>query len=59
MKELSNQSFFCVYKIYLISAKGYTNAGVNVIRVRKTGKCLNLVLKEIYGRYGTKNPMNK
>ena len=45
--------------MYLILAKGYTNAGVNVISVRKTGKCLNLVLKEIYGRYGTKNPINK
>ena len=45
--------------MYLILAKGYTNAGVNVISVRKTGKCLKLILKEIYGRYGTKNPINK
>ena len=29
---------FCVYKIYLISAEGYKNAGVRFVRVRKIGE---------------------
>ena len=62
--------FFCVYKMYLISAKGYKNAGVYCLKIRKTdeiwvsmkdsGEGLgvknisDLVLKEIYGIYGKK-----
>ena len=66
---------FCIYKIYLISAEGYKNAGVHFLRVRKTGEIWSimkdvhkgldvknmsdLILKEIYGIYKTKNRTNK
>ena len=62
---------FCIYKIYLISAEGYKNAGVHILIIRKTGaiwsslkdvhnglgvkNISDLVLKEIYGIYETKN----
>ena len=62
---------FCIYKTYLISAERYQNAEVGFLRVTKTddiwlsmknihdGLGLNivsdLVLKEIYGKYGRKN----
>ena len=55
--------------MYLISAEGYTNAGVCLLAIRKTGKIWismknvhdgldvknisDLILKEIYGRYET------
>ena len=62
--------------MYLISAEGYTNAGVHVLRIVKTREILvgvknehnglgvrnmsDPMLKEIYGRYGTKDlQMNK
>ena len=61
--------------MYLISAEGYKNAGVHFLRVRKTGKILSsmknvhkgfgvknvsdLILKEIYSIYETKNLTNK
>ena len=61
---------FCIYKIYLILAERYKNAGAH-LRVRKTGKIWvsmmnvhkglgvqnmsDLVLKEKYGIYKTKN----
>ena len=61
----------CVYKMYLISVGGYTNAHVHPLIVRKTGKIwesmknvqeslgikkhAHLILKEIYSIYGTKN----
>ena len=67
--------FSCIYKIYLISAEGYKNAGVHILIIRKTGKIWvsmknvhnslgvknisDLVLKEIYGIYKTKNLTNK
>ena len=38
---LRNQTFyliFCIYKMYLISAKGYENADVDLIKVKKTGE---------------------
>ena len=60
-----------MYKMYLISAEGYKNAGVHILRVRKTGKIWasmknvqdvlgvknmsNVILKEIYGIYETKD----
>ena len=63
--------FFCIYKVYLISAEGYKNAGVYCLKIRKTNKIWpsmkdsgkglsvrnisDLVLKEIYGIYGKKN----
>ena len=28
--------FFCIYKMCLISAEGYKNAGVYLLKVRKT-----------------------
>ena len=65
----------CIYKLYLISAEGYINAGLHLLRVRKTDEIWvsmknvhgslgvknmsNLVLKEIYDRYGTKNLTNQ
>ena len=61
--------------MYLISAEGYKNAGVHFLRVRKTGEIWSsmkdvhkglgvknmsdLILKEIYGIYETKNLTNK
>ena len=30
--------FFCIYKMYLISADGYKNAGVNFLSIKKTGE---------------------
>ena len=61
--------------MYLISAEGYEKAGVDLLRIKKTGEiwtkmkdvqdglCLKnisgLVLKEIYGIYKTKNLTNK
>ena len=60
-----------MYKMYLISAEGYKNAGVHILRVRKTGKIWasmknvqdvlgvknmsDVILKEIYGIYETKD----
>ena len=57
--------------MYLISADGYINARVHILTVKKTGEIWvsmknlrdglgvkimsDLILKEIYGRYGTKN----
>ena len=57
--------------MYLISAEGYKNAGVHILRVRKTGKIWasmknvqdvlgvknmsDVILKEIYGIYETKD----
>ena len=61
--------------MYLISTEGYENAGVYFLRVRKTGKIwssikdahkglgvknmYDLILKEIWGIYETKNLTNK
>ena len=61
-----------IYKLYLISAEGYINAGVHSLRVQKTGEIWpsmkdagsdigvknvsDLVLKEIHGILKTKNP---
>ena len=66
---------FCIYKIYLVSAEGYKNAGVHILIVKKTGKIWasmkngqdswgfknmsDLTLKEIYGIYETKNLMKE
>ena len=61
-----------MYKMYLISAEGYKNAGVQFLRVQKSCEIWpsmkdvesgmgvknisDLVLKEIYGICETKNP---
>ena len=61
--------------MYLKSAEGYTNAGVYLLKIRKIGEIWvsmknvhdvlgvqnmsDLFLKEIYGRYGTKNFTNE
>ena len=29
--------FFCIYKMYLISAEGYKNAGVDLLIIKKAG----------------------
>ena len=62
--------FFCIYKMYLISAEGYKNAGVDLLIIKKAGEIWtimkdiqnglgvqnisDLVLKEICGIYKTK-----
>ena len=62
---LKNYFFLCIYKMYLISTQGYTNANVHHIKIRKTDEIWesmkdfgdglgatnisDLVLKEIYG----------
>ena len=64
-------SFFCIYKMYLISTEGYENAGVEFLIIKKTGEIWtkmkdiqnglgiqnisDLVLKEIYCIYETKS----
>ena len=66
---MSSKNFFfqCIYKIYLISAEGYKNAGVHFLKVKKTVEIWasmrdvqdgigvknmpDLILKEIYGIY--------
>ena len=61
-----------MYKIYLISSKGYKNAGVHILIMKKTGEIWvsmknvhdglgvknmsDLVLKEIHGICETKSP---
>ena len=63
--------FFSIYKMYIISAKIYINAGVRFSKIRKTNEIWSsmkdagssmgvknisdLVLKETYGIYGEKN----
>ena len=64
-----------MYKMYLISAKGYKNAKVDFLTITTISKIwvnmkdvgsgmgvkniTDLVLKEIYGIYQTKNPTKK
>ena len=61
----------CIYKMYLVSAQGYKNAGVNVLKIIETGEILvsmknvgdglgvtkisDLGYKKIYGIYQKKN----
>ena len=40
-------------KMYLISAKGYTNTGVNFLRIRKTGE-IWLSMKNVHNSLGVK-----
>ena len=63
--------FFCICKMNLISAKGYKNANVHCLKIRKTDELWismkdvgvglgvknisDLVLKKIYGNYEKKN----
>ena len=67
--------FFCMYKMYLISAEGYKNAKVDFLTIKTTGeiwvsikdvgsgmgvkKISYLILKEIYGICETKDPTKK
>ena len=67
--------FLCIYKIYLISVKGYENASVDFSTIKTTSEIWvsikdvgsgmgvkyisDLVLKEIYGICETKNPTKK
>ena len=64
-----------MYKMSLISAKGYTNAGVCLLILKETGEILasmknaedglgvpnisDLVLKEIHNIYKTKRPYKR
>ena len=63
--------FFCMYKIYLISAEGYKNSDVHFLRVKKTDNIWvsiknakdgrgvksmsDVILKEIYDIWETEN----
>ena len=63
--------FLCIHKMHLISAERYKNAGVDLLRIKKTGEICtkmkeaqdglgvqnisDLVLKEIYSIYKTKS----
>ena len=67
--------FFCMYKMYLISAEGYKNAKVDFLTIKTTSEIWvnmkdvgsgmdvknisDLVLKEIYGICERKNPTIK
>ena len=67
--------FFCMYKMYLISAEGYENANVDFLTIKTTSEIWvsmkdvisdmgvknisDLVLNEIYGICETKNPTEK
>ena len=44
----------CIYKMYLISAKGYENAGAHFLRIRKTGKICRS-MKNVQDTLGVKN----
>ena len=64
--------FLCMYKMYLISAEGYKNANVEFLTIKTTSEIWvkmkdvqnglgvtnmsDLILKELYGIYKTKNP---
>ena len=64
-----------MYKLYIISAEGYKNAKVNFLTIKTTSELWvnmknvgsgigvrnvsDLVLKEIYGIFETKNPTKK
>ena len=68
---LSVKNIFCIHKMYLILAEGYKNAGVDMLIIKNTGEIWasmkdvharsglknmsDLVLREIYGIYQTKN----
>ena len=46
--------FLCIYEMYLISAKGYENAGTHFLRIRKTGKIWRS-MKNVQDTLGVKN----
>ena len=46
--------FFCMYKMYLISAEGYKNAEVDAKIVRKTGE-IWVSMKDVGSGMGVKN----
>ena len=61
LKDLSVQKrfisidfLFFLYKMYLISAEGYTNAGVHFSRVRKTSE-IWVSMKNMHNGLGVKN----
>ena len=74
-KTLKIFFWFCIYKMYLISAEGYINAGVCFLRVTKTCEIWasmknlhkglgvrsmsDLILKKIYAIYETNSLTNK
>ena len=46
--------FLCIYKMDLISAKGYENAGVQFLKIRETGE-LWINMKDVGAGLGVKN----
>ena len=47
----------CIYKLYLISTEGYINAGLHLLRVRKTDE-IWVSMKNVHGSLGIKNMSN-
>ena len=46
--------FFCVYKMYLISAEGYENAGVDFLRIKKVDD-IWIKMKDVQDGLGVQN----
>ena len=46
--------FFCIYKMYLISAEKYTDAGVHFLKIRKTDE-IWASMKDVESGMGMKN----
>ena len=46
--------FFFFYKMYLISAEGYKNAGVDLLRIKNTGE-ISTKMKDIQNGLGVQN----
>ena len=57
-EDFHHQKFFffvvCIYKMYLISGEGYTNAEVHFLRVQKTGEIWSS-MKDVGCGMGVKN----
>ena len=75
MQLIKKKFFLRIYKMYLISAKGYKSVNVEFLAIKATieiwvnmkdigsgmvvKNIFDLVLKEIYGIFETKNPIKK
>ena len=52
--SLKRYFFFCIYKMYLISAERYKNAGVDCLKIRETDKRW-VSMKNVGAGFGIKN----
>ena len=75
MSLVKNLKIFCIYKMYLISAEGYKNTGVDLLIIKKTGEIwtkmkeiqnglgvqyiCDVVFTKIYGIYTNKKPYKR